>query len=140
MDPATAAGLALGVIPLLISAVENYEITFQPFVTYRHHIREIRKFATRLDTQRAIFHNECQVLLSAVGQNLADVLENRQHPARNDAELSSRLESLLGNSCDICVSTVNLIIDTLEEVTRETEGFRDMLEGKVGCSRDYFDL
>jgi hypothetical protein len=128
MDPATVAGLLSGVIPLLISAAENYEVTFQPFVTYRRHVKEVQRFTARLDAQRAIFHNECQLLLLAVGQNLTDILEDPHHPSRSDQQLSKRLEGLLGSSYNTCISTLQLINDTLEEVSTETAGFGDLLE------------
>lgn len=131
MDPATIAGLVLGALPLLISAAENYETTFQPFVTYRRHIKEIQRFRARLDAQRAIFYNECQLLLLAVDQNLTEILRNPNHPSRNDDELSERLKELLGSSHDTCVSTLGLINDTLSKVMLETAGFRDVLEKKV---------
>jgi hypothetical protein len=131
MDPATVAGLVLGALPLLVSAAENYEITFQPFVTYRRYIKEIQRFTARLDAQRAIFHNECQLLLLAVGQNLTDILGDPNHPARSDEQLAKRLEELLGSSYNTCVSTLKLINDTLEEVSSETAGFGDLLAQKV---------
>lgn len=131
MDPATIAGLVLGALPLLISAAENYEVTFQPFVTYRRHIKEIRRFTAKLDTQRAIFHNECQLLLLSVGQSLADILSDPHHPSRSDEQISKRLEELLGSSYNTCVSTLKLINETLEEITTETAGFADLLEKKV---------
>jgi hypothetical protein len=133
MDPATVAGLVLGVLPLLISAAENYEITFQPFVTYRRHIREVEKFTARLDTQRSIFHNECQLLLCEVDQNLNDILGDPNHISRRDEQLSTRIQELLGSSCAMCISTLNLINDTLNEITTETKGFEDLLNSKVNC-------
>jgi hypothetical protein len=128
MDPATIAGLVLGVIPLIISSVENYEVTFQPFVTYRRHVKEVERFTYKLDAQRAIFHNQCQLLLLSVGQNINDILRDPNHPARSDDELSNRLEELLGLSYITCVSTLKLIKGTLDAVTEETKGFRDLLE------------
>jgi hypothetical protein len=133
MDPATITGLVLGVLPLLISAAENYEITFQPFVTYRRHIREVERFTARLNTQRSIFHNECQLLLCEVDQNLNDILGDPNHISRRDEQLSGRIQQLLGSSCAMCISTLNLINDTLNEITAETKGFEDLLNSKVSC-------
>lgn len=133
MDPVTAVGLVLGVVPLLISAAENYEITFQPFVTYCRYAREVEKFTARLDTQRSIFHNECQLLLCGVGQNLNDILADPNHSSRRDEQLSSRIQELLGSSCATCISTLNLINATLNEITTETQGFKDLLNSKVNC-------
>jgi hypothetical protein len=132
-DPISAAGLGLAIVPLLISALENYEVTFQPFVTYRRYIKEIQRFTARLETQRAIFRNECQLLFLAVsnGQGLSDVLKDSNHPARSDEEISKRLEDLLGTSYNTCVLTLSLVNDTLDEITLETKDFRYLLENKV---------
>jgi hypothetical protein len=133
MDPATAAGLVLSVIPLLISAVENYEVTFQPFVTYCRYAKEVERFTTRLDTQRAIFCNECQLLFLAVsdGQSLNEVLANPAHPLRWDDEISSRLHDMLGSSYQTCVSLLNHINETLSAIMQETQEFRSLLDQQV---------
>jgi hypothetical protein len=133
MDPATVAGLTLAAVPLLISAFENYEITFQPFVTYCRHVKEVQRFTDRLDTQRAIFGNECQLLMLALGQNLNDILKDPNHPFRNDELLSNRLKDMLGSSYKTCISTLNLINDTLGEITKETKDFRFLLDTRVRC-------
>jgi len=131
MDPATVAGLALAAVPLLISAFENYEIKFQPFVTYCRHVKEVQRFTDRLDTQRAIFSNECQLLMLALGQNLNDILKDPNHPSRRDEALSNRLKEMLGSSYKTCISTLNLINDTLDKITEETKDFQSLLETAV---------
>ena len=142
MDPATIAGLVLGVAPLIISAVENYETAFQPFITYRRYSREIAKFATRLDAQKAIFNNQCQLLLLAAERDglqedviLDNILKDPRHHSRSDGALNSHLEDLLGMSTNTCVSTLRLIQQTLDEITRETKGFQELSNKKV--SRTY---
>jgi len=120
----------------LISAAENYEITFQTFVAYHRHVKEIQRFTARLGAQRTIFHNECQLLLLEVGQNLTDILRDANHPFRTDEELSRRIEELLGSSYTTCRDTLNLINDTLKEVYTETKDFQYLLDSKVSftCS------
>jgi hypothetical protein len=142
MDPATIAGLVLGVSPLIISAVENYETVFQPFVTYRRYSREIAKFVTRLDAQKAIFNNQCQLLLLTAEKDglpedviLDNILKDPRHPSRSDRTLNSHLEDLLGASVKTCVSTLRLIQQTLDGITRETKGSQELSNKKV--SRTY---
>lgn len=144
MDPATIAGLVLGIAPLIISAVENYETTFQYFVTYRRYAREINKFATRLDAQKAIFNNQCQLLLLAAerhGQQedviLDNILKDPNHPSRSNEALNKHLGELLGASLETCVSTLRLIHQTLEEITRETKGFEELSNKKVSRTSSY---
>lgn len=125
------ASLVLAVVPLLIAAAENYEVTFQPFVTYHRYAKEIERFTGKLRAQHTVFFNECQLLLFEVGQDLTQILEDPHHPSRTNKELSSRLKELLGNSHQACISTLAFINSTLEEVTNETKGFHDLLDPKV---------
>ncbi len=60
-----------------------------------------------------------------------DILRDPNHPTRADEQLSKRLEELLGSSYATCVATLNLINDDLNEVTKETRGFGDLIENKV---------
>lgn len=132
-DPVTAAGLALAVVPLLISAFENYEITFQPFVTYCRHVKEVERFLARLGIQKTIFLNECELLFMAVsnGPGLSEVFRDPNHPSRTDEQISKRLSDLLGSSYSTCVSTLHLINHTLHKISLETKDFQYLLEDKV---------
>lgn len=126
------AGVVLGALPLLISAVENYEVTFQPFVTFHRHTKEIQKFTSMLEAQRAIFRNQCQLLLCTLNINLVEILRDSNYHQRNDHILENQLAELLGASYNNCVSILNLIHDTLDKVTKETAGFREVLAHEVG--------
>jgi hypothetical protein len=132
MDPVTAIGLTLGVVPLFISVIENYEEILQPFVVYRRYEKEINRFASKLDTQKTVFFNECQLLLSSVTSSqdlaLSKILTDPSHPSRSDRELSQKLRQLLGSSFEACVSILQSINATLEKVTLETKGFRELLQ------------
>ena len=118
-DPVTAVGLAFAVMPLLISAFENYEVTFQPFVTYCRHVKEVERSLARLGIQKTIFLNECELLFMAVsnGPSLSEVLRDSNHPCRTDEQISKRLLDLLGSSYSTCISTLNLINETLDKIT-----------------------
>ncbi|KAH7321852.1 hypothetical protein BKA65DRAFT_89681 [Rhexocercosporidium sp. MPI-PUGE-AT-0058] len=137
MDPITIASLALGIAPLIISAVENYEHTFRPFVTYSRYSREIDNFATRLAAQKAIFNNQCQLLLSAASKDiegldsmLDNIIPDPGHASRSSAILSARLEDLLGSSLSACESTLRLTQGTLNDIMEETKGFHDVIGQK----------
>lgn len=122
------AGIVLGALPLLISAVENYEVTFQPFVIFFQHIKEMKRFGTKLGTQRAVFRNNCQILLSIIGEDLDSILENAN---RKDQAVIQRLDELLGESCGQCFSITKLISDSLHKIMQETAGFREIVEKEV---------
>lgn len=138
MDPVTIAGLALGIAPLIISVVENYEYTFQPFVTYRRYAREIDNFATRLAAQKAIFNNQCQILLLTAEKDgrpedliLDNILKDSLHDSRRNEALNRRLELLLGASLTACLSILRLIQRTLDDIMRETRSFEAIPKKKV---------
>jgi hypothetical protein len=138
MDPLTLTGLALGIAPLIISAVENYEYTFQPFVTYRRYSREIDRFTTRLSTQKTIFTNECQLLLLATENQgnsesilLDRIIKDPNHVSRLDDGLNRKLEKVLGASFDRCIATLCLIQGTLDDISRETKRFEEVTSKKA---------
>ncbi|KAH9203750.1 hypothetical protein DL95DRAFT_451881 [Leptodontidium sp. 2 PMI_412] len=144
MDPFAVTGLVLGIAPLIISAVENYEYTFQPFVTYRRYSREIDNFTTRLGAQKAIFNNQCQLLLSAAGgdaeygdPSLDSILLDPNHVSRSSERLNSRLEALLGSSLSACESTLRLTQRSLKDVMQETKSFQEVIQQK-GKRKGYF--
>jgi hypothetical protein len=116
-----------------------------PVFRYLSAIRQrIDKFATRLDAQKAIFNNQCQLLLLAAerhGQQedviLDNILKDPNHPSRSNEALNKHLGELLGASLETCVSTLRLIHQTLEEITRETKGFEELSNKKVSRTSSY---
>jgi len=148
MEPVTIAGLALGIAPLIISAVENYETTFQPFVTYGRYSREIDRFKTRLSTQKAIFNNECQLLLSAVenkdtqiGLFISNQTQCRLSQTDRDDVSKKLLDNLIAASIKAYTQKLHLIKNTLGAISRETNGFEKVvvdLASKVGLDSNIF--
>ena len=61
-----AIGIILGVLPLLISAVEHYDDVLRPFIRYRTFISKAQQLHDEVETERTIFRTECQLLLAAV--------------------------------------------------------------------------
>lgn len=142
------AGLALAVSPLIISALENYEYTFQPIIIFsRRYKREVERFQHALKVQRVDFANECCFLLHSVTSNHGNVMINdRGHALWQDDGLEDRLKSRLADSYDACVSALSLINGVLVEILKETKTL-DILIRKVtepmitlcipSCTHDY---
>lgn len=129
-DPATAAGLALAVIPLIISALENYEYTFQPIIIFsKRYRKEVEKFQKALKVQKVNFANECTFLLHSVTSNRAhSMIDDLEHPLWRDSDLESRLRERLSDSYDGCVSSLSLINDILEEILQDTKALEILLQ------------
>ncbi len=132
MEPATVAGLALAVGPLIISALENYEYTFQPIIIFsRGYRREVERFQHALKVQRVNFANECCFLLHSVTSNGGNVMINDpRHALWQDEDLEDRFKVLLTDCYDACVSALSLINAVLSDILRETKTL-DILTQKV---------
>ena len=135
-DPATAAGLALAVIPLIVSALENYEYTFQPIIIFsKRYCKEVEKFQKALKVQKVNFANECTFLLHSVTSNRGNVMiDDLEHPLWRDGDLENRLRDRLSDSYDGCVSSLSLINDILLEILKDTKTL-DILLQKVRSFR-----
>ena len=131
MDPATATGLTLAILPLIISAIENYEYTFRPIVTYHRHRKEAKRFQNILRIQKTAFENECRLLLSTFTTHEDEMLNDRTSGLWRNWELDRKLAERLDESFVICVSTLELIDESLVDILRETGGFEDLLKTKV---------
>jgi len=132
MDPATVAGLGLAVAPIIISALENYEYTFQPIIIFsRRYGREVERIQHALKVQKVDFANECCFLLHNVTSNRGNVLINDPHHALwQDEDLEDRLKIRLGDCYDAFVSALSLINAALSGILRETKTL-DILTQKV---------
>jgi hypothetical protein len=135
MDPITAVGLALAVLPLIITVFENYKTAIHPFIMLRHSRGQAQKFGNSLGTQETIFINTCQHLLCLVTRDGPEMLSNHGHPLWRDNDLERKLCSYLNKSLNSCVSIVQDMKDTLGEIEKEThKGFQDLQKPKVNIS------
>ena len=118
-----AVGVGLALLPLLISAAENYNNCVGPFSRYKSFATEAEKFVQKLDIQKIIFHNQCQILLESCirGDVAATMLNNPNHPSWRDPELNQQLIQLLGRSETAYADTINLISERLREIELECQ-------------------
>ena len=62
-----AAGLALNILPLIVSATENYrKLVLTPLCRYQNFADEAGRYVLRLKNQHAIFETKCIHLLAHV--------------------------------------------------------------------------
>ncbi|CAF9930721.1 hypothetical protein IMSHALPRED_008261 [Imshaugia aleurites] len=120
------AGLALGILPLLISAAEHYDDTLRPFERYKNFAKEADRFQGQLGIQKVIFRNQCRILLEEiiehdVASSMLYGLSGPTHPSWSDVELEEQLSQLLGESRDACVTTVEMIEQRLGDIDGESQ-------------------
>lgn len=60
MDP---AGLAVGVVPLLVGALKAYGAVHQYLRVFRHYASEIKRLFNRFEVQKCILENELDLIL-----------------------------------------------------------------------------
>lgn len=128
----TVAGLALGVLPLLISAAEHYDDCLRPFIRYKNFAKEADRFRHLLGIQKTIFKNQCRLLLEEiiehdVASSMLGGPSGANHPSWSDSDLEEQLSQLLGDSRDACITTVEMI----EERLRDIEGESQDLEATI---------
>lgn len=127
-------GIVLGVLPLIVTAVENYEKIGDLILTYRRYSKEVRKFNTELAVQRTIFQNECLLLLSQVvvdERALHDMFNEPGHNLRkrllNDDKLDRKLVQRMNerghDSYKHIVALLELIRQSLEQIYEETKDY-----------------
>jgi hypothetical protein len=119
-------GVVLGVLPLLISAVGTYDSVYRPFITrYKDYEPALKSFQQGLLTERAIFRNECRLLLksSVDSESVQDMLEDLKHDRWADSDIEQRVSQYLGDSKEECKAAVARIRDKLLAILKEYQRY-----------------
>lgn len=132
------AGLAIGVLPLLVSAVEHYRSVCRPFRRWKNFHEESRCLDAELLVEKVKFHNECRILLGLViGHNDAgEMLENPKHPLWKDTDLEAKMSSYLGDSASAWGLLIDMIDSRLEVMKEKIAGFDAELRKSKEVSGD----
>ena len=146
MSGVEVAGLALGFLPLLISAAEHYDKCLRPFIRYKDFAKEADRFQDSLRVQKGIFRNQCRILLEEivehdVASSMLDGRSGKDHPSWSDVELQEQLTRLLGESSDACITAIKLIKDRLGDIDTESQDLATAIDqdpwvtyhGQVHC-------
>ena len=103
-------GLVLAVLPLIISALEHYNEGIKPLKDFVRYKQVIRELVVDLSTQKALFRNTLEKLLSssvASDLKLALLLEHPGGEGWRDDDLASDLKCRLEGSYDVYMASVN---------------------------------
>ena len=123
------AGVTLALLPLLISAAENYDRCTTPFSRFRNFLKEAKRFLQELDIQKVIFHNQCRILLENVVDRdvAATMIQTAKHDSWLDMELEARLAQLLVGSRGACITTIELILEHLKAIESDCQNISTSL-------------
>ena len=132
-----AAGLILGVLPLVVSTIEHYDF-FAPFICHCAFMRELQNFRRKLDARKLLFRNECRLLLEVlVQEELIEEMfrEGSTHPSWTDMDLNERVRLYLGESHEACVDMMAAIEDCIDQLRQKTQGLSAVLSPKADVCR-----
>lgn len=122
---AEAVGVVLGVVSLIVSAVENYHNTTNFFKTIKHFPRKLKEFLQVLETQELCFRKANERLLnSIVNEDQArQMLANPGHDNWHDEDIARKYSMLLGGSVRGFESAVVLVSEKLITIKGEFQKF-----------------
>ena len=117
---AEAIGIALAVLPLMISAAEHINTTRRFIFRYRKFSSELRKLLGTLNRQQAIFRIEVKLLMTpAVGRNVAEqMLNNLNHSEWTSDSLDEALKIQLGDALPDILENISLITERLRSLEK----------------------
>lgn len=122
-------GLAIGVVPLLVSAIEHYDDVLRPFVTYRKFTSKAQRFHDGLEMERTIFRTECHLLLAAVADRglAAEMLNDPHHPSWKDIAVCERFGRQLGSLGTTFASLLSKMVSSLEGLSEKSQEFNAVI-------------
>lgn len=142
MSGIEAVGLVLGVIPLVISALEHYQDGKSAVSTWRRHIRVVQSLVRNLKTEHGKLYNTCETLLGGIVSptKLEPMLNEPFGPLWQEEDTRERIERRLDHMYGTFQDTVRDMLAIMEEL-KSNLGLNS--EGKVCNPRSHilaFDL
>ena len=130
MSGIEAAGLALAILPLIVSAAQHYEDCFRPFLKYRKFAKEADVFRKLFRVQKAIFRNQCGILLQELVEHDAAlaILNGARQLSKFDDDLERQLNEFLGESREPCAEIMKAIHDKLSDMESESQQLETIVE------------
>lgn len=132
---AEAVGFVLGILPLVVSAVEHYDDIMGPVRRFRKFSSKVQRLCDELEIERTIFFTECLLLLTAITtrDTATAMLDDSNHPLWEDNELRASLSSQLGSLGPTCESIKTKIGQKLGEIRKMC----DELNAVVSMPKDH---
>ncbi|KAF9882109.1 hypothetical protein CkaCkLH20_00145 [Colletotrichum karsti] len=130
---AEIAGIVLGAVPLLISALEHYQDIIGPVIRFKNWRGELGTLILRLVTERASYDQNLRImLLRSVGaEELEQMIADPQSQLWNSKYLADDMETELGRAYKPCMGLVKNIAESLETIATNLN-----IEGSDKVPRD----
>ncbi|OQV08180.1 hypothetical protein CLAIMM_12493 [Cladophialophora immunda] len=118
MSGVEAAGLVLGAIPLIISALEHCEDVAVPTIAFLHWKRYLGRLVRELYTIRVSYDQAIRLLLAPLA-DLADqttMMEDPQSPLWREGDIADELRDRLGPVYHPFILTIDEVTEILVEI------------------------
>lgn len=125
--------MVLRVLPLILSALENYERICYPMRTFHKYLKTFQTFNKELNFQRDIFGNKVILVLDRFvdRHELRNMLKETSHShgniVRGDSNLDLTVSNTIGVSHGQLCDIPQLIKTSVDEIYEETRGLPDRL-------------
>lgn len=136
MSGIEVAGLAFGVLPILVEVVKSYSTVSKKLHTLRHHGKEIKSISEQLKVHNGIFLNEVRLLLRCIEaeEEVETMLDDAADQRWMSEQFNDKLRTVLRDSFDICRSIIEDTRDTIEELRDEMGMFDIVINQKTKVS------
>lgn len=123
MSGLEVAGLVLGSIPLVISALEHYKEGLRSVQIWRKYAREINSLTRQLRMQHNILTNVCETLLEdlGLGSRVDAMIEAPFGPMWQDADTRQKLRRRLHRDFNLFEDTVKDMGEAIDEVKKKLD-------------------
>jgi hypothetical protein len=128
MSGLEVAGVVLGALPLVISALEHYAEGIHTAKRYWRYKLELKSLILSINTERGIFLNTLEQLLGGIVriEHMTDFLSNPGGEAWKDADVHLQLQQRLRNAHRVYLGNVDgmnaSLKQIMEKLALDTEG------------------
>ncbi|EON62852.1 hypothetical protein W97_02077 [Coniosporium apollinis CBS 100218] len=123
MSGLEVAGVVLGVLPLLVSALEHYNEGLDPIKAFWGWERELPQFIRKLRNQHVHYEQTLKLLLAPITEDaeLADMVANPGQGLWKDAEIAIKLENRLNESYKAYIGTIADIEGIMKKIASKLD-------------------
>ena len=120
-----AAGLALGLFPVVLEGITFYISTIEKSIEIIRHKRTLKKFRRELVMEKSIFDNTWYILRSRSGVTFEPNVD--PSPETLEAVLSCLPPCAVGSFIDGCLELITILNELTEKLQRYTQEMVDII-------------
>ena len=130
MSGPDAGGLAVAILPILVSGFRKYDECYKPLVRYRHFQKEVSHFYYAFNNQRALYRDQCQILLRYVtdAKTASAMVKSSDHQFWSNFSIEANLSELFDENAEVVICTCKMINTHLEEINSRWANLWNILE------------